>query len=117
MTQKFGNCWTHAIPKWWKKGGYIVVRRSGYMAVPHVMWTDNLSGVELEEFAPVSKQFKGLAGFVRSFFHFGHVQTIKEDKKWTRKGFPGDAAMVVYFVGCGVVAPILLLALIISLWF
>jgi hypothetical protein len=112
----FGNCWTYAIPKWWRDGGYIVVRRSGFMRVPHVLWVRSLDGVEFHEFTPISPKFRGLSGFARAFFHRGFVRTITESGDWGRApGVPWDVAMIVYFVGCGALMPFLFVALMLAI--
>jgi len=49
---KVGNCLIFAMRKFWKSGGYLIIRRSRYTWIPHIMWTSNIDGIEVEEFRP-----------------------------------------------------------------
>ena len=71
-------CWCYAIPRWLTgKRKYLVIRWSRYIRfIPHVMLTDDLKDVEIEESIPLGKKQKGWRGVV-------HALTAK----WTiRKG-------------------------------
>ena len=71
-------CWCYAIPRWLTgKRKYLVIRWSRYIRfVPHVMLTDDLKDVEIEESISVGEKQKGWRGVV-------HALT----SKWTiRKG-------------------------------
>lgn len=69
----WGNCWTWAIPKFLREGGFLVVSwsaRRNY--VPHVAWTKDLETVE--EYVPVDwKDPLNMTKFVSSFIFKGHV--------------------------------------------
>lgn len=41
-----------ALALLWRRGGYLVVRRSRLAWVPHVMWTDDISKVRVWEYKP-----------------------------------------------------------------
>lgn len=44
-----GNCWTFVGPRWYKRGGYILirwaddVRVSKYLRIPHAIWVTHIS--------------------------------------------------------------------------
>lgn len=69
----WGNCWTWAIPKFLREGGFLVVSwsaRRNY--VPHVSWTKDLETIE--EFVPVDwKDPQNMTKFVSSFIFKGYV--------------------------------------------
>ena len=58
-----GNCWTYALPKWYRHGGYLLVRNADIVRflwifpVPHVAWVKHLgSDVVVEQFDPVKRK-------------------------------------------------------------
>lgn len=63
-SSKFGNCWTYALPRWWRHGGYLLVRSAdgvkfmNFFPVPHVLWVRKLPrrGVDLQQFVPVDRK-------------------------------------------------------------
>jgi hypothetical protein len=73
----WGNCWFWALWKYWREGGYLVVRRSKYIPVPHVMWTNTMKGKMLWEFHPLRPK-TGFIGIISSPFFRGVVRKIKE---------------------------------------
>jgi hypothetical protein len=53
---RHGNCWSFALPRWWRNGGYLLVRWANGMPVPHAAWVRRLSdGNELEQTAPLHR--------------------------------------------------------------
>lgn len=52
---KTGNCLIYALRLWWRHGGYIIVRRSRYLWVPHVLWAPpgGLDEAPVQHFVPV----------------------------------------------------------------
>jgi hypothetical protein len=46
---KLSNCLVFAFRTIWKKGGYILARRSRYTWVPHFLWTPNLDGLVVQD--------------------------------------------------------------------
>lgn len=56
----YGNCWSFALSRWWKNGGYLLIRESEgnkfmrSLPLPHVIWVKKVksSGVEIEHFVP-----------------------------------------------------------------
>jgi hypothetical protein len=60
-----GNCWSFALPRWWRQGGYLLVRAADGQAllkklpVPHVAWIKHLGeDSRLEFFMPVARKSK-----------------------------------------------------------
>lgn len=49
-----GNCIVYALRQWWRHGGYIIVRRSRYLWVPHVLWAPpgGLDDARVQHFVP-----------------------------------------------------------------
>ncbi len=55
MGQRWGNCWTFAVPKWIKspRNSYLVIRLTRHTWVPHVFFAQSIDGLEVEEFKPL----------------------------------------------------------------
>jgi hypothetical protein len=59
-----GNCWSYALWRWDKYGGYLAIRKAygvkflGWFPVPHVIWVKNLPRkvVRLKQFVPVDRK-------------------------------------------------------------
>ena len=76
---RFGNCWLYALPRWLLgKQRYLIVRKSNHAIWPHVMLTDDISSVEIEEFT-ADKPLKGWRGFFHAPFFRGHVRKGKDE--------------------------------------
>jgi hypothetical protein len=57
------NCWSFALDRWARLGGYLLVREAdgqrflGFMMVPHVAWVKHLGhDIDLEHFAPIRRK-------------------------------------------------------------
>jgi hypothetical protein len=50
---RYSNCLLVALALWWRRGGYLVVRRSRTTWVPHFMWSPSIEQIEIVEFKPV----------------------------------------------------------------
>lgn len=63
-SSRHGNCWTCALPRWWRRGGYLAIRRADgvglcrHLPVPHVIWISRLArhGSVLSQFVPVKRR-------------------------------------------------------------
>lgn len=61
---EWGNCWSYVLPKWWKDGGYLLIRRAygnmvlGFLPLPHVILARKLNSekAEVEQFYPVDRK-------------------------------------------------------------
>ena len=58
-----GNCWSYALPKYHKHGGYLLVRAAdrvkflGYFQIPHVSWVRHLgSNSDLMYLDPLNRE-------------------------------------------------------------
>lgn len=47
------NCLIVALVLWWRRGGYVIVRKSRTTWIPHFMWARSIDGVEIVEYKPV----------------------------------------------------------------
>lgn len=60
----YGNCWSYALPKFARHGGYLLVRPARgvrllkMFSVMHVIWVKSLprEGVEMEMFEPLHRR-------------------------------------------------------------
>jgi hypothetical protein len=88
-----GNCWTYAMSRYWRHGGYLMIRRAddvrllGCIAIPHASWVKALpaEGVDLEQYQPDEREpgrwwpwhvlwYRGIVGTVED----PHPATVKE---------------------------------------
>jgi hypothetical protein len=59
-----GNCWSHTLPLFLRRGGYLLIRPAdgqrflGFFPVPHALWVHTLPryGIGLEQFAPIRRR-------------------------------------------------------------
>jgi len=51
---KTGNCLLYALRQWWRHGGYLIVRRSRHLWLPHVLWAPpgGLDAATVRHFVP-----------------------------------------------------------------
>lgn len=65
-----GNCWTYALPKWWKnpRGTYLVIRLSKYTFWPHVFFAPSIDDLYVEEGKPLEPQRGFWAAFAAICF-------------------------------------------------
>jgi len=59
------NCLIFAVNKWFKHGGYLVMRRSKHGFFPHFLWCSDLKNAEIEHFVPINPKHS----FVKILFH------------------------------------------------
>ena len=87
-----GNCWTHVLPRWWRRGGYIAIRRADrvslckWLPVPHALHIARLprSGVKLSQFVPIKRKqphiFPAIVGY-----YVGEVRTVEAPHNATQE--------------------------------
>lgn len=51
MVPRLSNCILYAVGRWWRRGGYVVIRKSNYGPFPHFMWSADL--LTFESFIPM----------------------------------------------------------------
>jgi hypothetical protein len=59
-----GNCWSFALSRWWKSGGYIAIRRSDnngflkFLPLPHIIWIKRMDWnfAEIEHLVPAVRR-------------------------------------------------------------
>jgi len=77
---RYGNCWLWALPRWLRgQKRYLIVRKSLHTIWPHVMLTDDISQVDVEEFT-AEKPSKGLLGFLHAPFFKGRIRKGKGEE-------------------------------------
>jgi hypothetical protein len=80
-----GNCWTYAVPHWWRYGGYLVVRIApgikilNFIPVLHVIWCLDLKDAKIKQFVPVKRVTAKWFPFHTIFFR-GRVITSESDR-------------------------------------
>ena len=73
-----GNCWSFVGPRWWRHGGYMLVRWSVELPVPHVAWVRTLSaGNELEQIEPIDLYSSWLDWWLTPYFAY-RVTTVEK---------------------------------------
>lgn len=61
---KYGNCLIFALYLWFKNGtahSYLIIRKSRFTWVPHIMWTKSIDSVYIKEYKPISATQRRLA--------------------------------------------------------
>ena len=79
-----GNCWTHVLPRWWRRGGYIAIRRADrvslckWLPVPHALHIESLprKGVSLTQFVPVKRKQPRICPAIVGYY-VGEVRTVE----------------------------------------
>ena len=67
------NCLFFVIAKWWKHGGYIIIRRSKQGPYPHFIWCKDLKNAEIEHYTP--EVHKSQRTFKHKFLFKGVIRT------------------------------------------
>jgi len=123
-----GNCWTYALPRWHREGGYLAVCitplrwRGVQLRVPHAIWVPgSLLDVPLHQTLPVKKQSGLLAswfGLKTIYFKYSVIRFERQAWRWrgsaadpgflhrlVRRMLSGDVIdrlwMVALLVACG----------------
>lgn len=47
------NCLVFALGRLWRRGGYLIMRRSRWGWFPHFLWAESLDPLVIEHFVPV----------------------------------------------------------------
>ena len=87
-----GNCWTHVLPRWWRRGGYIAIRRSDRVAlckwlpVPHALHIESLprKGVSLTQFIPIRRKQPRICPAIVGYY-VGEVRTVEAPHNATQE--------------------------------
>lgn len=67
------NCLFFVLAKWWKHGGYIIIRRSKQGPYPHFIWCEALNDAKIEHFVPDTHKTK--RSFKHKFVFNGIIRT------------------------------------------
>lgn len=84
-----GNCWSYAAPRWYKHGGYLLIRPAinaklvaGVGLVPHVIWVKNLSAdTYIEQSEPIDRYSGNWLLWHKLYFKFNVVDAEKVSHK------------------------------------
>ena len=83
-SSRHGNCWTYALPRWWRSGGYIAIRRADRVAlckwlpVPHALHIERLPrrGGKLSQFVPTKRKQPRVCPAVVGYYA-GEVRNVE----------------------------------------
>lgn len=87
-----GNCWTHVLPRWWRRGGYIAIRRADRVSlckllpVPHALHLESLprKGVSLTQFVPIRRKQPRICPAIVGYY-VGEVRTVEAPHNATQE--------------------------------
>jgi len=48
------NCVFYALKQMKRGGGYLIIRKSRFGWMPHVMWAESIAGLKVQEYKPIS---------------------------------------------------------------
>lgn len=74
-----GNCLFFALNRWFKNGGYLVIRKSRHGFFPHFIWCKDLKDAEIEHFVPTDPKNVVIKALVHKLFFKGYIK--KDDNK------------------------------------
>lgn len=96
----YGNCWSYALPKFARHGGYLLVRPARgirllkMFSVPHVIWVKRLpcEGVELEMFQPIDRDHSSWLPW-KTIWYKGQIKRAEKAGRYAARGVDasGDA--------------------------
>lgn len=66
------NCLIFALRKWFKEGGYVIIRKSRFGFWPHFIWCRDLKDAEIEHYVPIVGKLD--KGPVQKFLFKGYVK-------------------------------------------
>lgn len=84
----YGNCWSFAVPRWWRSGGSLQMREAddvkffGRRArVPHVNWVHRMpADVGVHRTEPIER-YRGSWLILRNFFYFKfRIEHVEEPR-------------------------------------
>jgi hypothetical protein len=85
----WGNCWSYAVPRWLKHGGYLSIRWSrsarlfGVPFIPHVIWVRELCEHSVvEQTVPDRTSKSWWREALLSFYFKFHVRNVERKSKW-----------------------------------
>lgn len=67
------NCLIFAFNRWFKHGGYLIVRKSRHGWWPHFIWSPDLKDAEIEHYRPVNAGNEN--PYVKKFLFKGEIAT------------------------------------------
>ncbi len=87
----WGNCWTQAGPRWWRHGGYLLVRSAdgqkvlGIGGIPHAAWVHTLpdSGIGLLQTKPKHRRKSRFLPWYTLYFELDLIKHERpHNSKW-----------------------------------
>ncbi len=72
----WGNCWSFVGPRWFKQGGYLVIRYAddvrifGKIRIPHALWMKSINNADIEHIAPIHRSKSTVVPWRTIYFPF-----------------------------------------------
>jgi hypothetical protein len=76
-----GNCWSYVGPRWWRRGGYLLIRwAAGWPMIPHAAWVRELSADNaLEQTVPLERVTRWSLWWKTLYFPF-RVSSVEQPR-------------------------------------
>lgn len=81
-----GTCWSYALPRWWREGGYLAVRPAlgvrmfGAGMVPHAIHVRDLGACQVSQTVPV-RRYHGTLAVLRTWYFAYYIATTEPSKR------------------------------------
>lgn len=70
------NCLIFSFKKFYKEGGYLIIRRSHYSRfIPHFMWSPDLKDAVIEQYVPVNPKHQLVKILFHKILFEGYIKT------------------------------------------
>ena len=76
---KFSNCLIFAFIKWYRHGGYVVIRRAHHGWWPHFIWCRDLKDAEIEHLQPDLNYYPETTGKLLFRGRINRTDTLNSD--------------------------------------
>lgn len=85
-----GNCWSYALPKFWKYNGYLALRPAvgqkflGHFPIYHVVWIKEFGrDNKVEQLSPVNRKFSSILPWYVFYFQgrVNHIEVPRNAKE------------------------------------
>lgn len=76
------NCLIFALKKWFKHGGYLIIRKSNHGYFPHFLWSKDLKNAHVEHYVPIDPKRTLLRVLLHKILFEGYIKTHdRKDEK------------------------------------
>jgi hypothetical protein len=89
----WGNCWTQTGPRWWRHGGYLLIRWAdgqqigGVGGVPHAIWVHTLpdDGIGLLQTKPLRRRSTRILPWYTLYFELDVIDRERpHNSSWSK---------------------------------